>query len=278
MALAIFILLGSLLYPALVVSSHKIGDDLNTPDKIQQEWSSRWAGVASILLTEELDVHNWAIGVESWKPQARLSYMPAYQASMADAIGQFSGLVGTQIGGEAEADLLIVERLLTSNVGVDEVRAAREALASYNGAIRLHHYNDSLSADRYIERVKLMRSWVFEGMFALEAVLDRSDTSVLDKQATEGVALARAKAYVAHRLLSYIDAPIGLSTRREHQNAIAGLEAVVKFDPSLVLNGKPDGLLIPSHPSALLVKLNEAQLALKNLSDAAEMQMSDTAE
>ncbi len=261
-----------LAYPFMVLQANKISDDLNFPESIQQTWSSPWAGVGAQLLEREVEQHGWANDAPIWSPLARLTAMPAYQKAIGHAIGDYAELVNEELGGSAAADLNTVALLLSRDISKNEIRAASEALISFNGGVRLHRYDDTLTSKRYAERVDLMISWMRQSTGELASVINSPDRKLFEKSAIEAVYTAKARAYVAHRFLSIMQAPVGLSIKNEHAEAISQLEKAASFKPLLVANGKADGMIFASHPAALYQLLNRVEMALFEVAEAVESQ------
>lgn len=261
-----------LAYPTSILLSNKIGDELNFPESINQNWSSPWAGVGTQILEREVDLNGWVADAPVWVPSARLTAMPAYQMALGHAIGDFVELVNTQQGNLEDSDLSATALLLSRDISEVEIRAAIESLYSYNGGVRLHRYDDTLTAARYVSRLGLMTSWLRQSAAELSEASNSASGAPFNKFATEAVYRARARAYVAHRFLSFMQAPIGLSIKQEHASALLALEQISDFKPLLVLNGSADGILIPSHPAALYQKVREAEFVLMEVSKTVQSQ------
>lgn len=262
-----------LAYPLLVLHANKISDELSFPESINQNWSSPWAGVGTKLLEREVATHEWISDAPAWSPQARLTAMPAYQMAIIHAVGDFSELVNLQLGNGLESDLNSVALLLSRDVSADQIRAASEALTSYDGGVRLRRYDDTLTAQRYAQRLELMLSWLRQSSFELANIANNAQGLPFDKRATEAVYRAKARAYVAHRFLSYMNAPVGLSIKNEHSDSLNTLARAAKFRPFIVLNGKADGMFFASHPAALYQQLKNAEAEILKTFYAVEDQL-----
>ncbi len=267
-----FVVLAVLAYPIMIFQSNKIGDELSFPESINQNWSSPWAGVGTKLLEREVDKNGWVPGAHAWMPQSRLTAMPVYQNSIAYAIGDFAELVNYQIGGDSDSDLNTIALLLSQDITTDEIYAAIEGLSSYDGGVRLHRYNDTLTAQRYAERVSLMASWLRQSSSELSSIVNAEDRKTFDRAATEAVYRAKARAYMAHRFLSFMQAPVGLSIKNEHSDALVQLEKVARFSPLFVVNGNADGMLFSSHPATLNHFVDGAEAELQKVVKTVEAQ------
>ncbi len=261
-----------LAYPVLILLANHIDDDLEFPDSINQNWSSPWAGVGTQLLLREANTYGWTPDAPVWSPAARLTAMPAYQLAIAHAVGDFAELVNQQMGEQADTSLNSVALLLSRDVTANEIRAAGEALTSFDGGVRLRRYDDSISIAQYAQRLELFISWMRQSQTELSSVIENAKGQPFDLVAVEAVYRAKARAYVGHRFMSYMKMPAGLSIRNEIETTVSTLEKGAKFSPLFVMNAKPDSLLLASHPVSLYLQLNEAERALVNMAKAVEAQ------
>ncbi|MFC7292404.1 hypothetical protein [Hirschia litorea] len=271
-----FIILASmalvLAYPVLVLQANHIDDDLTFPESINQNWSSPWAGVGTQILLREANVHGWTPDAPAWSPSARLTAMPAYQMAIAHAVGDFAELVNQQMGEPADTSLNSVALLLSRDVSANEIRAASEALTSFDGGVRLRRFDDSMTTVQYAQRIELLISWMRQSEAELSSIVDSAKGQPFDRDAVEAVYRSKARAYMAHRFVSYMKAPAGLSIRSEMEASLKALEKGAKFSPVFVLNTKADGLLLASHPTALYRQLLEAERVLSNMAQTVRAQ------
>ena len=201
-AIALAAPIGLLSYLGLAAASHSIDDNLNFPEQLRQTWSSHWAGVSASIISRELDQHGWAPSASGLSPQARLTAMPSYQSALVEAIGEHAGLVAKQVFDRdvADADLAAVARILEGSVDEAELRAAREALTSYDGRVRRHRVDDAITPDRYAQWLALFQGWAGSSSKQMADIIHTADQWPLDEYAAVAVHRARGKAYVAHQV------------------------------------------------------------------------------
>ncbi len=261
--IAFGLLVAALAYPASVIMATKLGGPLMAPDNLRQNWSVQWVGVGVHLITQEMQENGWAPGAQSWKPEARLTAKPAYQSALMQALGSYASLVSSQSGPEGDSDLNTVGRVLAGRIGVDEVRAARTALESYDARVRIHRASSDLSAKHFAERILLTADWTKASSKEL-ITLNRTTDDVLSEKVSAAVYRARARGAAAFSLLS-----VQADGFRAHDieplrlEALNALEKIANFEPFFVLNGAPDGSVAPSHVAGMYFLLAQAEVALE---------------
>lgn len=258
------ILAGVLVYWAMALFAHKIDDDLDFPQNIRQTWSSPWAGVSASILEREYSRNGWAPSAADWTPAARLTAKPAWQTALAEAFGANAGLAAQQaeaVEGEPDADLATAARLLIGSVNPSELRAAREALLSYDGRVRRHRVSGDVTAEQFAERLMLMASWSQASSRELMDVFHTADGWPLDDHAVVSIYRARARAYAAHRLISAMDAHYRDDVRVYREAALNAWARAATFSPLIVMNGAPDSMVFTSHAAAMRALLLEAEEA-----------------
>ena len=254
-------------YWLLTLLSNKIDDDLTFPENVRQTWSSPWAGVSASILGREYEVNGWSPSAAEWTPSARLTAKPTWQTALAESLGAHAGLAAQQAEsteGEVDADLSTASRLLTGSVNPSELRAAREALLSYDGRVRRHTISGAVSAEHFAERLVLMADWAKSSNRELMDVFHTADGFPLDDHAVVSVYRARARAYVSHRLISAMDTHYRDEIQPYREAALRSWARAAEFSPLFIINGAPDSMFFTSHAAsmrALLLEANEATLA-----------------
>ena len=267
----IILLVCFLIYWVAAFMSNRISDDLNYPENIRQTWSSPWAGVSASIIEREYTENVWSPSAHDWTPVARLTGMPSWQTGLAEAIGQHAALASEQViisEGESDADLATAARLLSGSVNETELRAAREAFVSYDGRVRRHRVSDDVSAVEFVQRLNLMASWASGSSRELLDVFHTADAWPLDDHAVVSIYRARARAYVAHRLISAVDSHYRDQTSVYREAALGAWARAAQFSPLLVVNGNPDSLFFSSHAASMRSLLIEAENATQAYAEA----------
>ncbi len=260
----VFLVVGGYLFS--VIKANRIGDDLTFPQDLRQVWSSPWAGVSAMIVDREMLENGWSPEAPEWAPVSRLTAMPAYQSALVEAIGQHTALASQQTtkDQDPDPDLQAAARLLTGSVNTAELRAAREALASYDGRVRLHKVEDVVLPSEFADRLDLMADWSAQSGRELLEIFNSAKGVPLDDSAVMAVYRGRARAYLAHRLIWSMNEPYGIETREARDYALRSWEKAARFEPLVVLNGGREALVFPSHAAAMRALLMEAETATRN--------------
>lgn len=263
-AILALLLVASGIYGGAIFKESKVDDNLSFPASLRQNWSVPWVGVSASLLEREVEEKGWASDADIWSPKARLTSLPAFQSAMAESLGDFLALTALQIGESDDAsDLTTAAKLLSGPVNADEARAARTALISFDGRVRRHTIALNGGAEHFAQRLDLMASWAKHLSNELGVVAKTAKGSPLDETAVVAVYRARGYAYVAHRLMDTSDHPYGTESESARRAALKAWAAAAAFEPVIVLNGAPDGLLTSSHPASMHFLLSEAERATR---------------
>ncbi|WP_300381750.1 hypothetical protein [Henriciella sp.] len=284
--LAILLLLG--IYPALVITSHEINDDpivlsAKTP------WASPETGVAMTLIGREVEGPGWASDRSAWHPQARLTGLPAWQASIAESLSQYSGLMAVNAqtsGGNADPDLSAAARLLSPDPGLEQIprlMAAAEALARYEGRLERNLAANTSTLENVIAELNLFAAWADASYERLGERIGTRDGWPASDGDIEAFFEARARAQVASQLLgaSLAAAPeiaVQPSVMDQLDRIEASWRRAATLDPLLVSSQSGNARLMADHLAMMAYHLRQASDATKALATSLHAEQGNTTE
>ena len=263
-ALAVLSLL--LAYPTLVAANHKLDDSPVLLDTAERHWSAPEAGVASALITRELDGPGWAADRHRWHPQARLTALPAWQDSLIEALADYGRLSLSQFSGQRDPDLEAAVRLLGRTIGEEtapRLLAAREALTRYDGRVGAGLAGRPDGPDALSAELTLAIGWSEASAAELGALASPGDGWIASREAVTGVYRAKAKAHVAHEMLAARhDMATNLFSSAEAElaflRALEKWRIAAKVRPLFVSNQAADAVIGANHPAMMAFLLSDA--------------------
>jgi hypothetical protein len=260
-ATAIIALLGA--YPALTIAGSDVGDR-NFENLINRaEWSSPLVGGVATLMEQHFDQLGWASDAEAWEPMARLTAKPAYQAAMADALGDVIRLANTQViaAGHSDVDLDAAARLVKEDSTGIQMRAARDALVNYDRRLRRRDALTEMTQADVLGQVALLTGWAATSQQQLITSSASIGGSPMDEEATRAVYAAKGRAAVAFLALDAMKWSESADATKARNAAMAAWREVAKFHPLIVFNGDADGSVFGNHPAAISFLIGRAEVA-----------------
>lgn len=265
---AIVALLGA--YPALTIAASDVGDRDFENLINRAEWSSPLVGGVATLMEQHFDQLGWASDAEAWEPMARLTAKPAYQASMADALGDVIRLANAQAiaAGHPDIDLDAAARLVKEDSTGIQMRAARDALVNHDRRLRRRDALTEMSPQDVFAQVSLLAGWASASQQQIIASSASIGGSPMDEEATRAVYTAKGKAVVAFLMLDAMKWRETPELAKLRNTAMSAWREVAKFHPLVVFNGDPDGSLFGNHPAAMSFQIARAETATQAFVEA----------
>ncbi len=252
-----------LAYPFLMITSSDVGDRNIASSVDRTRWTAPWAGGAAGLMEKHFNDLGWASDAPGWSPMARLTAKPAYQAAMAGALGEFITLAHNQVAlaGQDDPDLTAAARLVTpASTGV-QLRAARDALVSYDRRLKRRASAVATTSAQIVEQLNLVSTWTAKSQATIAATSSSRGGSPLDDAATRAVSEAKGRAMAAFTVLDTMHWPDAVKAAPQRAAALAAWKDAAEFHPLIILNGSPDGSLFGNHPATMGFLLVQAQKA-----------------
>jgi len=247
----------------MVVLGSDVGDDRIGSNVDRTRWTAPWAGGAASIMEDQFGKLGWAADAPEWAPMGRLTAKPAYQAALAQSIGEYITLMNRHAValGVSDPDLEAATRLVSINSTGVQVRAARDALVSYDRRLRRKGVATSETSADLAAQLSLIESWAVKSQADVARTSQTLGGSPLDENATVAVYAAKGRAMAAYTFIDTMHWPEDAKSIAARNAALATWKAVASFHPLIVLNGSPDGSLFGNHPSSMGFLLAQAQTA-----------------
>lgn len=272
-----FVIVGT--YPAMTWSAHEIDDSrvaLDAPDT----WASPTAGVAITLIAREVEGPGWTGDRAGWRPSARLTAQPAWQAGMSDALADFAQLAASLADKDArtDPDLEAASRLLrpvSHEAMTPRLVAAAEAFARYNGRVDRALAGQVDTRADIAQTVKLFAGWAESSRSEIAGLVGDPEAWPAGQAEIRAFYRARARAQVANNLLSAMaERQAGMletaALRAQYRETRALWQRVSAQAPLVVSNQEGDGLFLPNHLAAMAWHLEEVETATRLLASLME--------
>lgn len=182
--LFLFLMALGLVYPVLMVMSHKVTNRISSQTPVQV-WADPKVGTAIEVLEREL-YFGWASSQPVWHPQARLTAMPAFQEGIGDVFSAFAARRAEPVGdGERDSDLWRAHTLLLQlddKEANDRVRAAIEALRRFDGRKARSLLEDRSSRDLLQRDLEVFRAELSLSIENLRSVASQKSRGVFNRE------------------------------------------------------------------------------------------------
>jgi len=266
-------------YPAMRWAAHDIDASLVELDA-PSGWAAPVAGVAITLIAREVEGPGWTGDRGSWRPAARLTAQPAWQAGLSDALADFAQLSASLAAKDSrtDPDLEAASRLLrpvSHEAMTPRLVAAAEAFARYNGRVDRGLAGQVDTRADIAQTVKLLAGWAESSHSEVALLVGDPEAWPAGKPAVRAFYRARARAHVANNLLlAMAEHPAGImetaALRAQYREARALWQRVAAQAPLFVSNQEGDGLFLPNHLAAMAWHLEEAETATRLLASLLE--------
>ena len=121
-------------------------------------------------------------------------------------------------------------------------------------------------ADQIVGQLSLFVKWAEASSEELRSVHLLASGWPLDDDSVVAFYRARARGYLAHRLIDAMDLS-GAHASPGRAAALSAWRRVAEFEPLFVMNGSPDGVLFTSHAAAMNLRLADAIAATRAYMD-----------
>jgi|GEM_PF-251896 len=243
-------------YPAFMINAHQLDDSLPVIESGSTAWHSPAAGMMSLALARETDGSGWINDHAGWRPEARLTALPAWQAGLSESLGEVARVRAekAEYEGAPDRDLMMASRLLAvredGRMGA-RLTAAIEALARYDGRLAQGLALRPAGAEVALAELDLLDSWSVTGRDALRTAIGDPDGLLGSSDAVAALYNMRGQAQAASIVLAGLaaDDP-ALMTRGDVATALekslAAWREVAEMSPLFVGNAKP-GAVFPGN-------------------------------
>ncbi len=292
---AAVIVLALLYYPIGMVWVHRVDDDPDfaAPAENMKAGASRAVATVAALIDREVNQNRWTANDPFFLPAAALDNMPNFQQGIIAAIARFAIELTDQIGrtrgsSEVDADLEKASGLLkySGTVWIFDLSTSWVPTApseqQYRAGMRaLERYNERLAAGEAVFERRSDNLLTTLDRFATDigsssAALDRHirdfSGGLIDTRADNLFYSVKGRLYAYFLILRDLGEDYRkVLNDRELQPAweqmIASYRAAATLDPWVIVNGAPDGQVLPSHLAALGFYLLRARTQLREITN-----------
>ena len=284
-----------LYYPVGMALTHRIDDDVNfkAPAKFQAKGASRSVAITAALIEREIEVQRWTANDPFFLPPAALDNMPNYQQGIISALARFAFELTDQIGrtrGSSQTDPDLQEAAgqlqYAGNIWVFDLSTSiaptTTSEARYNKAMRsLMRYNRRLAdgaavferrADNLLATVDRIALDLGASSAAIEKHIAEKSGNLLDLDVDDLFYGVKGQTYAYYLVLRELATDFAkVIAERELANAwmqmLDSLRAAAELSPWVVVDGDPDGQMLPNHLAGQGFYLLRARTKLKEISN-----------
>jgi hypothetical protein len=285
-------LLGVILYYAFgMVIVHNVNDDPDFKPSVTQSGSSHAVSLAVALINREVNENSWVANDPFFMPGYFLDNMPNYQQGIIYAVSRFVLELTDQIGrsrgsSEVDRDLDKASGLLkypgtiwifdfsTSIVPTasseSQYRSAQRSLISYNQRLAKGEAKFERRADNLQGTLMRFTADLGSNSAIIDDHLAKAGQWGIDTKADDIFYSAKGRLYAYYLILRDLGKDFeSVNKSRELSPSwslmLDSLKQAASMDPIVVINGKPDGFIGPSHLAALGFYLLRARTQLREI-------------
>lgn len=290
LAIVVAVLL-ALYYPVGMVLIHKVNDD---PDFTVEagEGQSHAVAVAAALIERETDINRWTANDPFFLPGAALDNMPNFQLGIMYALSRFAIEMSDQIGrvrGSSQVDedldnaagklkysgttwiFNFPEHYLPVTTSEQYYREGRRSLVRYNERLARGEAMFERRADNLQATLERITADMGSASATIDHHIDRGSWFI-DFDADDIFYQTKGRLYAYYLLLDgFRDDFAKIIEERELDKAwaqmLSSLRHAAELDPLVIVNGDPDGQMLPSHLAAQGFYLLRARTQLKEISN-----------
>lgn len=269
---------------------HRIDDDFDYGPGTVESSQSRALAIAARLAFREIDQHGWTANDPFYLPSWWLDNMPHFQQGIVATLARFSAAMaqasdhgqGPSPGLERAAGLFKYPGTVWKfDPSTSWAPTASSEKQYRNAARNLVEVNQGLAAgepgfDRHAAALAILVGVVGRDLGAISGDIDRhlaeSHSALFDTNADDVFYATKGKVYAYGLLLretggDYAQVLAERELAVQWRQMIDALKAAAALDPLIVLNGAPDGTLLPSHLTAQGFYLLRARAILSEIAD-----------
>lgn len=291
-ALAVVLLL---YYPIGMAMVHEIDDDPDfvPPAADAVAGGSRAVALMAGLIDREVNAHSWTANDPFFQPGSLLDNMPNFQTGIVSALARFSFELLDQVGrtrgsSEADPDLQKAAGLLQypANVWIwnptvslaprasseSQYRQARKALLSYNARLADGKAVFERRADNLMATIERVASDLGSQSAVLDQEVREHSSAFLDANADDVFYNTKGKLYGYYLVLKALGEDYDAVIKQRQLEGpwaqmLSTFREAVELSPWIVVNGRPDAQLAPSHLAAQGFYLLRARTQLREVTN-----------
>lgn len=270
--------------------SQVIDDDFDFGPGTVESSQSRTVAIAARLVFREIDQHNWSANDPFYAPTWWLDNMPAFQQGIVAAIGRVTAALA-EVSDQGQGPSPELERaaglfkypgtVWKFDPSTSWAPTASSEKMYRNAARNLVDFNRTLTSggpgfDRHAATLARLVALVGRDLGAVSADIDRhlaeNRSALFDSQADDLFYATKGRVYAYGLLLRELGGDFA-QVLTDHDLAVQwrqmvdSLHAAAALEPMVVLNGAPDGTLLPSHLTAQGFYLLRARAILSEIAE-----------
>jgi len=291
--IAILLLVTVLYFPIGGAMVHNIDDNTAYQGEKVNKGESYTVSMVASLINRETEEKTWTPNLPFFFPSSYLDNMPNYQLGMVNALSKFAIELSDQLGrmrgsSQADADLENAAGMLkypgtrwifdpsTSFMPTASAnkmyKSARKSLISYNKRLANGEAVFEARADNLISTLDK----IAKDLGSSSAIIDKQilvgQEKTFDLKGDDVFYSSKGKLYAYYLILRELGKDYDQVIKdKELTNVwnkmINSFEKAAKLEPYVVVNGSPDGQLLPSHLSSMGFYLLRARTKLQEVSN-----------
>ncbi|MBL6600287.1 MAG: DUF2333 family protein [Alphaproteobacteria bacterium] len=272
---------------------HRVSDDTTFESENVDPGASGSVAIAAALIDREINKNSWVANDPFFKPGVLLDNMPNFQQGVVYALSRFALELSDQLGrtrgsSEVDKDLDKAAGLLKypGNIWIwdlstswkptapseDQYKAARESLLAYNKRVATGEATFERRADNL--QGTLLRFTADIG--SSSAIIDQHLTLAggwgVDTKVDDIFYSTKGRLYGYYMVLRELGRDFDKVIADRELSAswarmLDSLRQAASLDPIIVVNGAPDGALMPSHLASLGFYLLRARTQLREITN-----------
>jgi hypothetical protein len=285
-----------LYYPIGMLIVNRVDDDPDfaaTGDNAAPKGASAAVAIMAALIDREVNQNSWTANDPFFQPGSMLDNMPNFQTGIMSALARFSFEMTDQVGrargsSEADPDLQKAAGLLQYPADVwiwnptvslaprasseSQYRQARRALIKYNARLATGSATFETRADNLMATLDRMASDLGSQSAVLDDEVREHSGDFIDTNADDVFYATKGKLYGYYLLLKALGedfAPV-IKEKGLQKNWAQMLDTFregATLSPVIVINGRPDAMLMPSHLASQGFYLLRARTQLREVTN-----------
>jgi len=270
---------------------HKVWDDTGYTVSEVPQGGSRAVAMTADLINREIDVNRWVANDPFFLPGYMLDNMPNYQQGMIYALSRFALEMSDQLGrtrgsSEVDKDLDKAAGLLKYPGDVwiidfstswlptvsseKQYRAARKALIAYNQRLASGQATYETRADNLQTTLLRFTADLGSSSAIIDQHLAQAGGWGVDTKVDDIFYSAKGRLYGYYMILRELGHDFDKVVRdrelsKSWAQMLESLRQAASLDPLVVVNGAPDGAVVPSHLASLGFYLLRARTQLREI-------------
>ncbi len=282
-----------LYYPVGMFWISKVDDNADFDPGPVDDGASFAVATAAALIDREVDQNGWPANDPFFYPGSLLDNMPNYQTGIVQALGRFAVDMTDQIGrtrgsSQADPDLDKAAGLLKYSPTVwifdpstswaptasseSQYRAARRALLAYNDKLAAHQAVFERRADNLLSTLDRFAADLGSASAILDQQIRDHSGDFVDFHADDVFYNAKGKLYAYAMLFRALGKDFAKviedkDLKAAWEQTAASLLEGATLRPLVVINGRPDGLIMPNHLAVEGFYLLRARTQLREITN-----------